>query len=229
MARRASRCARSANAAANWSARREERRSSARYDGRLSQRDARHPAEGDGRGGPVVRSSGPDPSPAACGRGTATSTIRITGGRHARAVVRHARRAVAADCLPGARAGGDRAVRVSRTCGSWLRNEPDTYVDITETIDIKIKASSSTSPKAAPRPNRGRQFRAQETGEAGRLHVRQGSRRSGSSTIRRRNDGRADVAADQPEERIDLTSDERADIEVHPPRGVHAPVPRHRN
>ena len=98
----------------------------------------------------------------------------------------------------------------------WLSsNEPDTYVDITDTIDIKIKALEQHVSQGGAEAEPWVRIRARGDRRAGGLHVRRGVQ--GVPVRRRSVGGMMDEPTpqpDEPEERIDLTSDERADIEA---------------
>ena len=66
----------------------------------------------------------------------------------------------------------------------WLGwNEPDTFVDITDTIDIKLKSlAQHVSQKATADAEPWVRHRAARSGKEAGCDVRRGSRRSGSST-----------------------------------------------
>ena len=77
---------------------------------------------------------------------------------------------------------------------AWL-NKPDTYVDITATIDIKLKSLEQHVSQGTADAEPWVRLRAEEAGKEAGCTTPKVSRRSGSSTTRWRSDGRADTAA----------------------------------
>ena len=178
-----------------------------RRAGRLPRGDAGDEAEGDpgGSADPARRARGARPLTPVV-RERVHQPLGPQGGRHARALRGDAGRADTRD-VPGARGGRARAVRGPEPLPSM--EEPDTFVDITDTLAVKLKALGAHESQLGPDVEERVTERAREVGERAAASSRKGSGRSGSSRRRL-----MDEMEDESDEPYELTAEERRDIQA---------------
>ena len=104
----------------------------------------------------------PDPVPPVVGE-PIHQPLGSQGGRDARALVRDARRA---DSRPMFQELEQEGIEPFEVQNLWLSsNEPDTYVDITDTIDIKIKSLEQHVSQGGAEAEPWVRLRAEQTGQ----------------------------------------------------------------